>query len=78
MHKATGPLPVLLINSLPSASSVITLLFPDGFKIVSPRSQSRLLQCLGLVGEPKPSYQSQQMQLYRYWVDSSTSITLFH
>ncbi len=35
-----------------------------------------LLECLEVVGKLGPPDQSQQMQLYRYWVGSSSSIIL--
>ncbi len=36
------------------------------------------LLCLELVNKLGPPYQSHQMQLYRYWAGSSSSITLRH
>ncbi len=36
------------------------------------------LKCLGLVSKLGPPYQSHQMQLYRYWAGSFSSIILCH
>ncbi len=68
---------LLFVNDLSSVITVTTLLFADDVKMVSPHSQSDLLQssplqCLELVGKLGPPFQSLQIQPQRYWTGSST------
>ncbi len=66
----------MAVQRPPHRIDVLTLGLADDVKIVSLRPQGRFLQYplqyLEVVGKLGPPYQSDQMQLYLYWVGSSS------